>query len=79
MPSSCELDICFNFSKAELFILSNFIKAAAYFKMKLIMVPVDQKTGKCDMRAMRRAITKNTVLVSNDRIKRIGMILYYFS
>jgi glutamate/tyrosine decarboxylase-like PLP-dependent enzyme len=41
-----------------------FIKAAAYFKMKLILVPVDEKTRKCNLRAMRRAITKNTVLVS---------------
>ncbi|XP_028414687.1 sphingosine-1-phosphate lyase 1-like isoform X2 [Dendronephthya gigantea] len=40
-----------------------FEKAAAYFKMKLILVPVDEKTRKGDVRAMRRAITKNTVLL----------------
>ena len=37
--------------------------------MKLILVPVDEKTRKCNLRAMRRAITKNTVLVSNTRVK----------
>ena len=37
-----------------------FHQAAAYFKMKLILVPVDEKTRKCNLRAMRRAITKNT-------------------
>ena len=37
--------------------------------MKLILVPVDEKTRKCNLRAMRRAITKNKVLVSNTRVK----------
>jgi hypothetical protein len=37
--------------------------------MKLILVPVDEKTRKCNLRAMRRAITKNTVLVSVHALK----------
>ena len=40
------------------------LKAAAYFKMKLILVPVDKDTGKCNIKAMRRAISHNTVLVN---------------
>ncbi|XP_046859969.1 sphingosine-1-phosphate lyase 1-like isoform X2 [Xenia sp. Carnegie-2017] len=40
-----------------------FEKAAAYFNMKLILVPVNEKTRKCDVRAMRRAITRNTALL----------------
>eukprot|EP00118_Oscarella_pearsei_P025910 m.309021 g.309021 ORF g.309021 m.309021 type:complete len:569 (+) comp45291_c0_seq1:36-1742(+) len=40
-----------------------FEKAAFYFRMKLIHVPVDEKTRKCNVRAMAKAITSNTVLL----------------
>lgn len=38
-----------------------FDKAAHYFNFKLVHVPVDEKTRKCDLKAMKRAITKNTI------------------
>lgn len=40
-----------------------FDKAAHYFNIKLVHVPVDEKTRKCNIKAMRRAITKNTILL----------------
>ncbi|NP_001082938.1 sphingosine-1-phosphate lyase 1 [Danio rerio] len=40
-----------------------FDKAAHYFGMKLIHVPLDNKTMKVDVKAMRRAITKNTAML----------------
>eukprot|EP00794_Sanderia_malayensis_P016658 gene16658-18348_t len=40
-----------------------FDKAAHYFNMKLVHVPIDKKTFQCDMKAMRRAINGNTVLI----------------
>ncbi|XP_062514956.1 sphingosine-1-phosphate lyase 1-like [Corticium candelabrum] len=40
-----------------------FEKAAHYFQMKLVHIPVDSETRKCDVRAMARAINKNTVVV----------------
>ena len=40
-----------------------FDKAAEYFRMKIVHVPVDEQTRRCDMRAMRRAINRNTVML----------------
>ncbi|KAJ7381030.1 Sphingosine-1-phosphate lyase 1 [Desmophyllum pertusum] len=40
-----------------------FDKAAHYFDIKLVHVPVDEKTRKCNLKAMRRAITKNTIVI----------------
>lgn len=38
-----------------------FEKAADYFRIKLVQVPVDQETFKVDIRAVRKAINSNTV------------------
>lgn len=40
-----------------------FDKAAHYFGMKLIHIPLDKKTMKVDVKAMRRAISKNTAML----------------
>ncbi|KAL6487085.1 hypothetical protein MHYP_G00037110 [Metynnis hypsauchen] len=40
-----------------------FDKAAHYFGMKLIHVPLDKKTMKADVKAMKRAISKNTAML----------------
>ena len=40
-----------------------FNKACAYFKIKLIRIPVDPVTLQVDVNKMRRAITKNTCMV----------------
>uniref|UniRef100_A0A8C2JSW2 sphinganine-1-phosphate aldolase n=1 Tax=Cyprinus carpio TaxID=7962 RepID=A0A8C2JSW2_CYPCA len=40
-----------------------FDKAAHYFGMKLIHVPLDKKTMKVDVKAMRRAISRNTAML----------------
>ncbi|KAM4730347.1 sphingosine-1-phosphate lyase 1 isoform 1-T1 [Anableps anableps] len=40
-----------------------FDKAAHYFGMKLVHIPLDQKTMKVDVKAMRRAISKNTAML----------------
>ncbi|XP_073337462.1 sphingosine-1-phosphate lyase 1 [Pagrus major] len=40
-----------------------FDKAAHYFGMKLIHIPLDKKTMKVDVKAMKRAITKNTAML----------------
>lgn len=40
-----------------------FDKAAHYFGMKLVHVPLDKKTMKVDVKAMRRAICKNTAML----------------
>ena len=40
-----------------------FEKAAYYFQMKLVHVPVDSETRQCDLRAMARAINSNTVVL----------------
>uniref|UniRef100_A0AAR2LJG1 sphinganine-1-phosphate aldolase n=1 Tax=Pygocentrus nattereri TaxID=42514 RepID=A0AAR2LJG1_PYGNA len=40
-----------------------FDKAANYFGMKLIHVPLDKKTMKADVKAMKRAISKNTAML----------------
>ncbi|KAF7710380.1 hypothetical protein HF521_009252 [Silurus meridionalis] len=40
-----------------------FDKAAHYFGMKLIHIPLDKKTMKVDVKAMKRAISKNTAML----------------
>ncbi|XP_051507943.1 sphingosine-1-phosphate lyase 1-like isoform X2 [Myxocyprinus asiaticus] len=40
-----------------------FDKAAHYFGMKLIHIPLDKMTMKVDVKAMRRAISKNTAML----------------
>ncbi|MEQ2292799.1 Sphingosine-1-phosphate lyase 1 [Ameca splendens] len=40
-----------------------FDKAAHYFGMKLVHIPLDQKTMKVDVKTMRRAISKNTAML----------------
>ena len=40
-----------------------FDKAAAYFGIKLVKVPVDQHTFKANVRAMKRACNSNTIMV----------------
>lgn len=40
------------------------MKAAYYFKIKLVTVPIDPVTLKVDIKKVKKAITKNTVMVS---------------
>ena len=40
-----------------------FDKAAGYFRMKITHIPVDEKTRKVNISAMRRAINKNTCML----------------
>uniref|UniRef100_A0A672GZF1 sphinganine-1-phosphate aldolase n=1 Tax=Salarias fasciatus TaxID=181472 RepID=A0A672GZF1_SALFA len=40
-----------------------FDKAAHYFGMKLVHIPLDKKTMKVDVKAMRRAISRNTAML----------------
>lgn len=40
-----------------------FDKAAHYFGMKLIHIPLDKKTMKVDVKAMKRSISKNTAML----------------
>ncbi|XP_067011036.1 sphingosine-1-phosphate lyase [Anabrus simplex] len=40
-----------------------FDKAAAYFRMRVRHIPVDPKTYKVDLRAMKRAISRNTCML----------------
>jgi sphinganine-1-phosphate aldolase len=40
-----------------------FMKAAGYFNIKIITIPVDPVTYKVDVKKMARAITKNTIMV----------------
>ena len=41
----------------------SFDKAAEYFNVKLVSVPVDEKTHRADVKAMERAMTDNTILL----------------
>ena len=41
----------------------SFDKAAEYFKVKLVKVPVDIETHRADVNAMKNAITENTILI----------------
>lgn len=40
-----------------------FDKAAAYFRMKIVHVAVDPKTTSVNIKAMKRAINRNTCMV----------------
>lgn len=40
-----------------------FDKAAHYFGMKLVHIPLDEKTMKVDVKAMKRAISRNTAML----------------
>ncbi|XP_057297866.1 sphingosine-1-phosphate lyase 1-like [Hydractinia symbiolongicarpus] len=40
-----------------------FDKACHYFNMKLTHIPVDKKTGRADVKAMKRAISRRTILL----------------
>lgn len=40
-----------------------FMKAAQYFNIKLVTVPIDPITLQVDIKKVKRAITKNTVMV----------------
>lgn len=44
-----------------------FMKAASYFNIKLVTVPVDPVTLKVDIKKVSRAITKNTVMVRGKK------------
>lgn len=46
-----------------------FMKAASYFNIKLVTVPVDPVTLKVDIKKVSRAITKNTVMVRGNKRK----------
>ena len=41
----------------------SFDKAADYFKVKLVKVPVNSETHRADVNAMKKAITENTILI----------------
>ena len=41
-------------------------KAAQYFNVKLIHIPVDPNTGKVDVKKVQRAITRNTILLAGS-------------
>lgn len=51
---------------APVTIHAGFDKAAYYFKMKLVHVPVDPITLKADLKAVKRLINKNTVLLAGS-------------
>ena len=38
-------------------------KAAEYFQMKIVKVPVNEKKRTVNIKAMKKAITRNTVMV----------------
>ncbi|KAJ3046008.1 hypothetical protein HDV00_003756 [Rhizophlyctis rosea] len=41
-------------------------KAAQYFKVKLIHIPVDPTTGKVDVKKVAKAITRNTIMLAGS-------------
>ncbi|XP_031550346.1 sphingosine-1-phosphate lyase 1-like [Actinia tenebrosa] len=43
-----------------------FDKAAHYFGFKLVHVPVNEKTWMCDLRAVKRAINRNTIAIAGS-------------
>ncbi|KAJ3299244.1 hypothetical protein HK104_009547 [Borealophlyctis nickersoniae] len=43
-----------------------FDKASEYFKVKLVHIPVDAKTGKVDVHKVARAINRNTILIAGS-------------
>ncbi|KAG0330554.1 hypothetical protein BGZ99_000025 [Dissophora globulifera] len=53
---------------APITIHAAFNKAANYFKMKIVLVPIDPVTMQADMKAVKRAINKNTVLLAGSAV-----------
>lgn len=51
---------------APITIHAAFEKAAAYFDMTLVHVPIDPQTMQCDINAVRAAITSDTVLIAGS-------------
>lgn len=47
-----------------------FDKAAGYFKIRIHHIPVDPETRKVDVRAVKRAINKNTIMVRSHSLDR---------
>ncbi|KAG0052014.1 hypothetical protein BGZ83_003092 [Gryganskiella cystojenkinii] len=45
-----------------------FNKAASYFGMKIILVPIDPVTMQADLKAVKRAINKNTVMLAGSAV-----------
>ncbi|CEG67498.1 Putative Sphingosine-1-phosphate lyase [Rhizopus microsporus] len=45
-----------------------FMKAASYFNIKLVTVPVDPVTLKVDIKKVSRAITKNTIMIAGSAV-----------
>ncbi|KAI8354660.1 sphingosine-1-phosphate lyase [Blakeslea trispora] len=45
-----------------------FMKAASYFKIKLITIPIDPVTLKVDIRKVQRAITSNTIMLAGSAV-----------
>ncbi|ORZ13636.1 sphingosine-1-phosphate lyase [Absidia repens] len=45
-----------------------FMKAAEYFNIKLILVPVDPTTYKVDIKRMNNAITRNTIMIAGSAV-----------
>ncbi|CAO3600664.1 unnamed protein product [Absidia cylindrospora] len=45
-----------------------FMKAAGYFNIKLITVPVDPITYKVDVKRMAKAITRNTIMIAGSAV-----------
>jgi len=55
-------------SVAPVTIHAAFNKAASYFGMKIILVPIDPVTMQADLKAVKRAINKNTVLIAGSAV-----------
>jgi len=57
-----------------------FDKAAAYFGLRVKRVPINPDTTTVDIRAMRRAISRNTCMVSdyNDIVKLTDKLNYRY-
>jgi len=57
-----------------------FDKAAAYFGLRVKHVPINPDTTTVDIRAMRRAISRNTCMVSdyNDIVKLTDKLNYRY-
>lgn len=56
-----------------------FDKAAGYFKIKLIKTPVNAKTRRANVNAIRKAITSNTIMVRGNVIGCVCVCGIFFS
>ena len=52
---------------------SAFDKAAQYLKIQVKYIPVDKNTYQVDVRAMKRAINRNTIMVLSVNVTRAGL------